>query len=317
MPRPRFQIHLTTGVLVMFLAAGLLYLNLYDTSDPGWPLRVVPYYPNLSLVVINGPSTSAAGAANPFVQPPPPTLFDEILIKPLLANIAVALLFLALAALYAEHLLRQRALNGTIRPRPHPLALALFFALLIATVWLNTIEFAGHTWSEFSLPRKSPNNPSHFGWPFHFRDHGSYYPEVFYDIRSLAVTGFTLIAITGLPAFALHSLLRRRLQIHLPTAIALMLTAAACVAVNLHSSTFTITSSGITFIFCGWPKIMAQSSTKTVLVPANSGIDLFNATWRTDALLANTLIALAILSAVALLSEFLLTRRTTPREPTP
>jgi len=312
MPRPRFQIPLATGLVLMLVAAGLLYLNLRDTYDPGWPLRVFPYYPSLSLVVIGEPSTSAAGSANPFVQPPPPTLFDKIRIKPLLANVSIALVFLALAALTSEHLLRQRAMHGTLRPRPHLLAVALFLALLIATLWLNTVQGAGTAWTEISLPMKSHERPRYFGWPFHFQNRTTFHPGVFYDVRSLVVTVLAGATVILLPAFTLHRLLHRTLHLHLQTAVLLMLAAAALVYLNTKYiypkfETFgDLRLPSSSQLDMGWPCGLITHNLRDdsfKLVPAG--------------LTANLLIALAILSLVLLLSEFLLACRSQSREATP
>jgi len=170
-------------------------------------------------------------------------------------------------------------------PRPHPLALALFLALILLVTWLmNLVTFTT------TLVEKVP---------YH-----AYWAHI--------VPSFFIGAVIALlPAFVLHRLLSRSLQIHLLTAILLALSAATLLALNFHAQKIPIQMLQMDFHYVtlqyGWPACVYN-------VP-NDPTELhfhfeswLTPVWHPSALLGNLLVALALLSSLTLLSEFLLTR---------
>lgn len=112
MPRPRFQIHLSTGLAMMLVASTLLFLNLHDSYEPGWPLNFYNEYFYMQIVAPHGGPDSGI----PFYSD---IFFEQIQLKPLLLDILTALAILTFTAVLSEFLIRRR------KPATPPIAEAI------------------------------------------------------------------------------------------------------------------------------------------------------------------------------------------------
>lgn len=101
MPRPRFQIHLATGLVLVPVASLLLFLNIRNPYNPGWPYKLY----ELPVVLRERGS-----------EPEVPNFFEHVELKPLLLNILIALAILTFTAVLSEFLIRRR------KPATPPLA---------------------------------------------------------------------------------------------------------------------------------------------------------------------------------------------------
>lgn len=204
--------------------------------------------------------------------------------------------------------------------RAHPLALAFFLLLFFAVYWLNNesgigIQLFDSDYGSKYVKEERIGNPYVLkGWPFQFwsLDAG----DRLFSFPPAILSAMTCLTLSVFPAYTLHRLLRRTLQIHLVTAVALTLTASSFLALNLRAETIVLNNPFATpeqpmrysYKLYGWPQISAQS--RSEFIDAGSGmVSLPDAAWNFPHLVGNILIALAILSSVLLLSEFLIRRR--------
>jgi len=210
--------------------------------------------------------------------------------------------------------------------RPHPLALTLFLVLLLTVLWLNNESgigiqlFDSDFGSKFVKEERIGNPYVLKGWPFQFWSLDAY--DRLFSFPPAILSALICITLSVLPAYTLHRLLRRTLQIHLASAVLLMLAAATLLTLNLvpSRSSFSVVEEKYEFnvLMYGWPQSTSRVNTG-LKTPRHPGMPGFGASEQSYdyAILGNALIALATLSLVLLLSESLLARRKSPREVTP
>lgn len=178
--------------------------------------------------------------------------------------------------------------------RIHPLTIAFAVVLVAIFLWIQSVQQSGYV-----LYWQHGITKSHvsYGWPVRFiflfnNDTQIQLPPLLLN----AVFAFALIAA---PVLTSHRLLRHTRHIQLTTAFLLMLTAAALVYFNTKH--IRPNASFETFGEVGWPsKMFITTYHGNKLIPSGLAI--------------NALVALALLSKVLLLSEFLLHRRNPPNE---
>jgi len=207
MPRPRFQFHLSTALALILVAILLLFLNVRDSKEPGWPLLLLP------------DDSVAISIASP----------RPIQITSLLLNILVALALLTVTAALSEFLNRRSS-----TPRhpsltfPHPLALALALAEAALFVWFNSCSRIG---SVMYWDHGIVKSHELYGWPYSFLKVIKLNQYFNRDVLLLNIAVFLLLFIPQF--FLLNSLLRRTFHIHLSTTIVLMSASGLLIYCNL------------------------------------------------------------------------------------